>query len=258
MSHSVHQDIVNSIPFFPDETVKREPSFPFKDYPTTAPTHNLGEPMVKLFALPVLAARPTEGELKAKRIRNAFKNPFLRFLPAKKFSEISGTEDKTNSSEIATGGADGVAKVSDNDVCEVAHRYTKASERYTKTEGYTQNTPKADSSDKRSKKRKINNPDLGGDEVGTTLRAKKQKKKGSKKHKKHSSNTEGGKSIPSHSQFEAYDYNNASLDFGSAENGGKYEEVFNPYKKLGEKSKKYHSKVRTKSGERSMTFNKGI
>ena len=243
-----------SIFLFTDANIKREPSTPFKDHPITGPTLELAQPMVRLFIYQETTTQLTEGETKAKRIEYSFKNPFQKFLPAKKFSEISTdiskNKDEMNISEVATEGETS-SKISDDDVVEVAHRYTKASERYTKTvvDG------SANASAKQSKKRKQDNSGASGDEDETegALRVKKHKKKGKKKLNKAETNTQSSNA----SQFVPFDYNNASLDFGKAENGeaGK-EGVFSPYKKLNEKGRKYNSKVHMKSGERSMTFNK--
>ena len=239
------------------------PLTPFKDYPMAGPPVDIAEPLVRLFLREENTTRVTKGEEKAKRIEDSFKNPFQKFLPAKKFSEISiensKKEDKTKSSEVVTEEGEGGSRASDDDVVEVAHRYTKAAERYTKTERYTKMPESvANSTPQENKKRKQKNADASEDEIesATALRVKKHKKK-NKKQKRVTNNEETALQSTTTGEFLAYDYNNASLNFDKAENGedGKAD-VFNPYKKLKEKGKsKFKSKVHMKSGERSMTFN---
>ena len=229
----------------------------------TGPPVDITKPLVRLFLQEENTTQVTKGEAKAKQIEDSFKNPFQKFLPAKKFSEIStknskNNEDKTKSSEVSAKEGESGSKVSDDDVVEVAHRYTKAAERYTKTERYTKIPENmANATIKESKKRKQENPEASDEnESATALRVKRHKKK-SKKLKRATNNEETDKQINNTAEFVAYDYKNASLDFEKTENGeaGK-DEVFNPYKKLKEKGKRFKSKVHMKSGERSMTFNK--
>lgn len=220
---------------------------PFKDYPVTGPALDITQPMIRLFSNQEITTEQTDGKIKAKQIEESFTNPFQKFLPAKKFNEISTAEDKAKSGEVPTQETESGAKVSDDDVVEVAHRYTKASERYTKLA-----VEKNDNTPDQLKKRKRENVDesRGENESQRTLRGRKQKKKG-KKSKKATSDKETAKT----SEFVPYDYNNASLEFAQARNE-ETANVFNPYKKLREKGKEHNSKVHMKSGIRSMTFKK--
>lgn len=221
-----------------DQNIKQDPSVPFKDYPITGPSIDLSQPMITLFI-----ANETEeyskGEIMAKKIKDSFQNPFLKFLPPKKLNEIP----RGNNSEV-TSVLDTKIGDSDEDVVEISHRYTDKKERYTKM-------TEARGHSKKNKKRKAENLE----EYNPTLRVKKQKKK-SKKKSKRNSNTELPEEDAS-SNIQPFDYKNAQIDFaneGSVRNLNK--KIFNPYQKLGEKGKKFASKVFMKSGERSMTFSK--
>lgn len=233
--------------------MKREPMKPFKDFPVSGPVASLAEPVITLFCDQVKVVELTEGEKKAKLIEDSFKNPFQKFLPAKTFHEIS--QNAKASSEAATENTETGATIGDqlsDDTLEVSHRYTKASERYTKAVERDTKAPKQD------KKRNMEGSEDEND-AGGALRVKKHKKlKKSTKPNKTTNNSEVGSCSFSPSQFKPYDYNSANLEFGNEKNGedGKDKRIFNPYKKLGEKGKRYNSRVHMKSGERSMTFNK--
>ena len=198
----------------------------FQDLKITGPSVDIAEPEISLFICKD-QKKLTEGEKKAKTIEESFKNPFQAFLPAKPAQVAS----KKSSDAIN----DQWRKKSEEVIKEKSEKARKLDENIMEREV-----------DDNAMKRKGDNTEE--DEV--VLRQPKIKKKKEKKCKEVKISKED-KSVDK-TVFVPYDYSSASLNFSGQTS--EQNKMFNPYNKLTEKSKQFSSKVRKKSGQRSMTF----
>lgn len=221
-----------------DLNAKGEPMTAFKDLRIIGTPVLIAEPTIRLFGFHEQAKDLTEGEKKANDIRESLKNPYQAFLRARKPEEASSHK---SSKEI-------------NQQWKVKSEEAKRDQ---VNDGVTRE------SEDETKKRKHDSSSEREDDVAeepVALRQAKKKKtkkeKDSKESKISQLSAEQGKISKENEQFVPYDYSSVGLNFGDKNNEGaeKNKDTFNPYKKLTEKTKKFGSKVRMKSGERSMTF----
>lgn len=216
-----------------DTKMKCEGMTAFKKYPITGPAVRIAKPKISLFACRGETKVLSEGEKKATVIQESFKNPFQAFLPAKKPDEIL---NKKSSEEI-------------NQQWKTKSEEIKKTTKTADEEG-TMKTE--DETRKRKHESSLEKDEDNEEEEDVPLREPKKKKE---KNEKGNKTPQVNLTSKENSQFVPFDYSSANLDFAGKDVGQK-KEIFNPYNKMTEKTKRFSSKVHMKSGERSMTFSK--